>query len=589
MNNFNRLLGHLSGYRIKQLALLLFLMIVASILEIVSLGAVLPFLGVLTAPEQIFHHAYMQPLVAFLKLSEPSQLILPVTIIFIIAVLIAGIVRLLLLYVMIRLSYAIGADISINIYRRTLYQEYSVHIGRNSSEVINSIIVKANVVVSHILTPVLVLISSLMMLIGITIVLFTIDIGIALLIFTSFGLLYWLIVHYTKELLKNNSRIIADQSTQIVKALQEGLGGIRDILVDGAQKYYCQLYRDSDLPLRRASGNNQFISGAPRYIMEAIGMIFIAGLAYILTLREGGIMTAIPILGVVALGAQKLLPVLQQAYNSYSTIKGSKASFKDVLDLLDQSLPDYVDRPNPKPIQFKKEIELNNLGFCYEQESSWVLKGINLTLKKGSRIGFIGSTGSGKSTLIDIIMGLLPATEGGLLIDQQLIDSKNRRAWQAHISHVPQNIYLSDGSIEENIAFGIEKNKINHQRVRKAAQQAQISGLIEQWKDGYKTFIGEQGVRLSGGQRQRIGIARALYKQSNILIFDEATSALDSETELAVMKAIEELDSEVTILIIAHRLSTLKTCDVIIKLDGKGVISKVKYKDIINLNEKPKE
>ena len=357
----------------------------------------------------------------------------------------------------------------------------------------------------------------------------------------------------------------------MIKSLQEGLGGIRDVLIDGTQQFYCKLYRNADLPLRHASGNNQFISGSPKFAMEAIGMTLIAGFAYLMTQQEGGILTAIPVLGALALGAQRLLPALQLVYASYSKIKGSKSSFEDVLNLLDQQLPEYVDQPLPEPIPFAKEIKLNNLNFRYSEDTPWILKNVNLSLKKGSRIGFMGVTGSGKSTLLDIIMGLLPATEGGLMIDNQTINNQNRRAWQAHIAHVPQNIYLSDSTIEENIAFGIAKELIDHQRVKKAAQQAQIAELIEEWKDGYQTFVGERGIRLSGGQRQRIGIARALYKQANVLIFDEATSALDNETEQAVMDAIEGLGRDLTILIIAHRLTTLKDCDEVVNLNNNGI------------------
>ena len=256
------------------------------------------------------------------------------------------------------------------------------------------------------------------------------------------------------------------------------------------------------------------------------------------------------------------------------------------LNLLDQPLPEYADQPLPKPIPFSKEIKLNNLNFRYTEGSPWVLKNVNLSLKKGSHIGFIGVTGSGKSTLLDIIMGLLPATNGELIIDQLPLNNQNLRAWQAHIAHVPQNIYLSDGTIEENIAFGIENEEIDHQRVKKAAQQAQISELIGQWKDGYQTFVGERGIRLSGGQRQRIGIARALYKQASVLIFDEATSALDNETEQAVMDAIEGLDKELTILIIAHRLTTLKGCDKIVKLGKNNAINVLSYKEVLKLNDK---
>ena len=572
---------HLSKRRKKQFSMLLILMVVASISEVISVGAVLPFLGILTAPEQVYQHALMQPLIKYLEISGPDQLILPLTIVFIIAALFAGIIRLTLLYVTTRLSYATGADISINIYRRTLYQEYAVHVARNSSEVINGIINKTNTVISSILTPILMLMSSIILLIGIMGVLFFIDISIALTALLGFGFLYWMVIYYTRKQLKENSQCIANQSTMMIKSLQEGMGGIRDVLIDGTQQFYCQLYRNADLPLRRASGDNQFISGSPRYAMEAIGMVLIAILAYFMTQQQNGIAAAIPVLGALALGAQRLLPVLQQAYSSYSLIKGSKSSFEDVLNLLDQPLPEYADQPLPEPIPFAEEIKLNNLNFRYTEDSPWVLKNVNLSLKKGSRIGFMGVTGSGKSTLLDIIMGLLPATEGGLIIDNHTINTQNRRAWQAHIAHVPQNIYLSDSTIEENIAFGIEKEKIDHQRVKKAAQQAQIAELIEQWKDGYQTFVGERGIRLSGGQRQRIGIARALYKQANVLIFDEATSALDNETEQAVMDAIDDLGEEITILIIAHRLTTLKGCDEIIKLEKDFNVNIGTYKSII--------
>jgi ATP-binding cassette subfamily B protein len=581
-STFATLWHHLSKRRQKQFWVLLILMIIASLSEIISVGAVLPFLGILTAPEQVYQYPLMQPIIQILGLTEPSQLILPLTILFIITALLAGSIRLTLLYVMTRFSFATGADLSISIYRRTLYQEYAVHVSCNSSEVINSIVTKINTVINGILTPILIFISSIIILIGIIGALFVINISVALSAFIGFGLLYWLVVRYTKNQLKDNSQIIADQSTQMIKSLQEGLGGIRDVLIDGTQQFYCQLYRNADLPLRRASGNNQFISGSPRYAMEAIGMTLIAGLAYIMTQQEGGMVTAIPILGVLALGAQRLLPALQQAYGAYSTIKGANASFADVLNLLDQPLSEYADQPPPKPIPFEKEIKLTNLNFRYTEDSPWVLKNINLSLEKGARIGFIGVTGSGKSTLLDIIMGLLPATSGKLIIDQQPINNQNRRAWQAHIAHVPQNIYLSDSTIEENIAFGISKEQINRQQVEKAAKQAQISELIAEWKDGYQTFVGERGIRLSGGQRQRIGIARALYKKANVLIFDEATSALDNETEREVMRAIEEIGKEITVLIIAHRLTTLKGCDKIVKLDKNHTIHVGSYQEMID-------
>ena len=562
--------------------MLLILIFFASLVEVVSVGAVLPFLGVLTAPEQVYQHPLMQPLIQTLELSKPSQLVLPLTLLFIIAAVLAGSIRLLLLYIITRLTYATGADLGFKIYNLTLYQEYAIHVSRNSSEVINGILNKSSTVISSVIMPVVQFISATILIISIMAALLVIDTIVALSVFIGIGFLYLGIIRYSGKQLKENSKIIADKSTQLVKSLQEGLGGIRDVLIDNSQEFYSQLYRSADLPLRRASGNNAFIGGGPRFVLEAVGMTLIAVIAYIMSQKEGGIATAIPISGALALGAQRLLPALQQAYASFSSIRGVEASLKDVLDFLEQPLPEYVNQSSPAPISFEKEIKLTNLSFRYIKETPLVLENINLSIVKGERIGFMGVTGSGKSTLLDIIMGLLSPTDGKLTIDQKPINSQNQRAWQAHIAHVPQNIYLSDSTIEENIAFGIPIEKIDHQRVKKAAKQAQIADMIADLKDGYQTLVGERGVRLSGGQRQRINIARALYKKADVLIFDEATSALDSSTEQEVMKAIEGLGGQLTILIIAHRLTTLKGCDRILQFDKDNLLHEGSYQDMVN-------
>ncbi|PJC02866.1 MAG: ABC transporter ATP-binding protein, partial [Gallionellales bacterium CG_4_9_14_0_8_um_filter_59_50] len=390
------------------------------------------------------------------------------------------------------------------------------------------------------------------------------------------------IIRLTRKKLLTDSQCMARESVQVIKSLQEGLGGIRDVLIDGSQATYCQVYRNADLRLRRAQGNSAFISASPRYGMEALGMLLIAALAYSLAQQADGIAKAIPILGALALGAQRLLPVLQQAYGSWAGIQSGQAALQDTLNLLDQPLPSYADQPAAEPLSFKHTISLKQLAFRYSPQTPYVLEQINLTIAKGSRVGFIGTTGSGKSTLLDIVMGLLQPTDGTLEIDGQAVTTSNNRAWQAHIAHVPQAIFLADSAIEENIAFGVPPNQIDHERVRQAAQQAQIADIIETWPKQYQTFVGERGIRLSGGQRQRIGIARALYKQADVIIFDEATSALDNETEQAVMQAIEGLNEDLTILIIAHRLTTLKNCTQIVELSECGIKRTGSYQDIVN-------
>ena len=273
--------------------------------------------------------------------------------------------------------------------------------------------------------------------------------------------------------------------------------------------------------------------------------------------------------------------MLQQAYSAWSNILGAQAILIDIIDLLNQKLPKNIDQLKMNKFPFKKNILLKQLGFRYRPHSPHVLKNFNLTIAKGSRVGFVGTTGSGKSTLFDIIMGLLHPTEGILEVDGKQITSVNNYAWQANIAHVPQTIFLVDSSIEDNIAFGIPKDQIDIDRVQQAAKQAQIASTIESWPKKYQTLVGERGISLSGGQRQRIGIARALYKQANIIFFDEATSALDNETEDNVMQAIGSLSQDLTLLIIAHRVTTLKNCTQIVEISD-GMIKRVgSYKDIV--------
>lgn len=580
---FERLWQQISLRRRKQLGLLVIIMVLASFAEVISIGAVLPFLGVLVAPERMFENPLAQPLVNILGLTAANQMLLPLTMLFILAAVFSGAMRLILLWAQTRVGFAIGADFSIQIYQRTLYQPYSVHVARNSSHVIAGISGKTNSVIGSTLLPLISIISSSFILITVLVALIIIDPVVALAAFGGFGAIYGVVVFATKKRLARDSRRVSHESNQVIKALQEGLGGIRDVLIDGTQTSYCQIYRDADLPLRKAQASIQIIGQTPRYLVESLGIVLIAILAYELTRHESGVVGAIPVLGALALGAQRLLPILQHIYSCWINIRGGQASLHDVLELLGQPLPEYVDHPLPAPIAFNKSIQLEQVSFHYAADAPWVLRGIDLQICKGSRVGFMGTTGSGKSTLIDLVMGLLQPTEGRLVIDGVAITAQNHRAWQAHIAHVPQTIFLADTSIAENIAFGIPSDQIDMGRVKEVARQAQIAETIESWSQQYDTFVGERGIRLSGGQRQRIGIARALYKRANVIIFDEATSALDNDTERAVIQAINQMGHGITILMVAHRLSTLQTCDQIIELEHGRVKRAGSYETIIEV------
>lgn len=572
---------HISRRRRMQLSFLLIIIVVTSFTEILSIGAVLPFLTALTAPERIFENINLQPVIAALGIKSPGQILLPFAIIFGISALIAGAMRLILLWVSNRLSYSTGADISINIYRRTLYQSYAVHCSRNTSEIINGILNKTdNAILS--INLVLTFISSSVMLIAILIVLFIVNPLVAIIAFGGFGLIYIFIIYLIRNKLLTNSRLVSLESSYVIKSLQEGLGGIRDVLIDGTQATYCKVYHNADVALRRAQGNNLFIGTSPRFIMESLGMILITGLAYSLALQSEGYSEAIPTLGAMVLAAQRLLPVLQQTYQSWSGIHSGQISLRDTVELLDQPLPRYADQLIIKPLPFESKISLRSLGFRFSPDAPYIFKNLNLDIRKGSRLGIIGSSASGKSTLLDIIMGLLQPSHGKLVIDNKVISLNNQRNWQSHIAHVPQSIFLADTTIEENIAFGVAREDIDIQLVKKSAQQAQIADDIENLPKQYKSLVGERGIRLSGGQRQRIGIARALYKQAKVIIFDEATSALDNKTEKTVMQAIENLSKDLTLIIVAHRLSTLKNCTQIVEIGDLGIKRIGSYQNIVN-------
>lgn len=558
-------------------------MVISAFAELISLGAVLPFLSVLIAPDRILDYRFVAGLAKLLGATTGDQLILPITIIFALIALLAGIIRILLLWLSSRLVFACGADLSMEVYRRTLYQPYSVHLARNSSEVISGITGKVgNTVV--VIYQLVVIISSTILLAFTLFALMIINPAVALIAAVSFGTIYALITWSTRKKLYKNSQSISREQTQVIKALQEGLGGIRDVLLDSTQPVYCEIYRKSDHQFRRAQGDNNFIAQSPRYVMESIGIGLIAALSYGLSREAGGISTALPVLGALALGAQRMLPTLQQMYSAWSSILGSQVVLLDTLGLLEQKVPVEMLEPPPPPLHIKRVIHFEAVRFRYASDAPWVLDGIDLTIPKGSRVGFIGSTGSGKSTTLDLLMGLLSPTEGRLMVDDQIITGARVRAWQQTIAHVPQSIYLSDATMAENIAFGVPFSSIDMDRVQRAAKQAQIAEFIEGNSKGYQTHVGERGIRLSGGQRQRIGIARALYKQASLLVFDEATSALDSATEKSVMDAIEGLSKDLTILLIAHRLTTVKRCDTIVKIERGKLVAQGTYEQLIENN-----
>jgi ABC-type multidrug transport system fused ATPase/permease subunit len=564
-----RIWCHLSRRRRLQLAVLLLVMLASGLAELVSLGAVLPFLAVLSNPQQLWQQPLIQALALRVGYSQAQQLVLPATAAFALAAVLAALIRVLNLWLNGRLAAAVGSDLSFEAYRRTLYQPYQVHVQRNSSTLISAITAHIGNTVQA-LNAVLQIVSAVVVAAGLLIGLLLIDWLVAVSTAGLFGIAYSLVAATSRRRLQQNGARIAAASNQQVKALQEGLGAIRDVLLDGTQATYLELYRLADRPQRQLQNKNVFLGSFPRYALEALGLVAIAVLGGLLVLQRGSGAAVIPLLGALALGAQRLLPALQQIYSGWANLNSWNASLAAVIELLEQPLPQQ--QAVAAPLGLQQSLRLQCVRFRYAPELPEVLQGLDLEIRRGERIGLIGSTGSGKSTLVDLLMGLLVPGSGRLLVDgldlHDPAHAERLAGWRAAVAHVPQSIYLADSSIAENIAFGVPRQAIDLARVKQAAEHAQIAGFIESIPEGYATFVGERGIRLSGGQRQRIGIARALYRQANVLVLDEATAALDNATEQAVMEAVEGLSRELTIVMIAHRLSTVFGCDQVIRLEN---------------------
>ena len=567
-----RLWRHLRTRRKKQFVVVSLLMIVSAFAEVLTLGAVLPFITVLVQPERVFGYGPVADLAQLLNVNRAEDLVFPLACLFVGGALLSAAVRLVVVWSTTHLAMAIGADLCADAYERTLYQPYSTHIGRNTSDVMSGVVHKVEAVVNGMFGPLQTVIGSALTMVTVTVALVLIDPVVATVAMLSFGGGYVAVTWVFSARLKRNSQRIDREQTRVIKAIQEGIGGIRDVLIDGTQTVFLDQFRSADRPMRQAHGSNRVIQLAPRVVMEGVAMLLVSILAVVLSGRQGGIAGGLPVLGALVLGGQRLLPLYQQFYTAVTTILGYRASLTTALAILDQPMPANYGLQAAPPLEFHRELKFENLRFRYTENGPWVIDGVDLTIAKGTCVGVVGTTGCGKSTLLDLLMGLLTPVEGAVLVDEHVLEGNRLRAWQRSIAHVPQHIFLADASLTENIAFGIPVEDVSMERVREAASRAMIAEFIDGEPAGYATMVGERGIRLSGGQRQRIGIARALYKQASVLVFDEATSALDSLTEQSIVHSLADFDREVTVLLVAHRLSTLKDCDMIVEMNDGRIV-----------------
>lgn len=566
---------HISRRRKWQALVSVILTLAGGVAEIISLGAVVPFIAVLTAPEQVLQNPIASRIAGWAGIVAPREMIIPLSVLFCVAAIFAGVLRVAQLWFNIRFAQVVGSDLCAEVFRRTLYQPYTFHLDHNTSSLLTLIMGKVGAVTTGLQSA---LIFGTSVVLGLSIVgaLLAINAPLALGTAILLGTFYFIFARRSRFALEKNGEIQARESVKYVKVLQESLGGIRDVLLDNNQEFFLKIFRKSQRMSATAGSKNYVMGSIPRFVLEPAALLVLVGVAAALASSGSAVATMLPLMGVLVFGAQRLLPTLQQSYHMYSQIVGSNEATREVLVVLRRPLSVGAFLAPPLPMPFLKEIHLHQLSFSYGISSPLILDRVDMRIPKGARIGLVGKTGGGKSTTVDLIMGLLLPTAGSIEVDGLELSGDRMRAWQRTVAHVPQSIFLADVSLAENIAFGVPLPSIDFALVQHAARQAQIDEFIEQQALKYQALVGERGVRLSGGQRQRIGIARALYKRASVLIFDEATSALDSETEQAVMQSIEQLSRELTIILIAHRVTTVERCEAVYEVAG-GKIRLIDY------------
>lgn len=558
------------------------LMFLASVAEIVSIGSLIPVITALASPDKILNNAAFIPFPDVLSSGSVSEIQIILISVFSGLIIFSTFLRLLLVILQSKLGYAIGADIAYSIFNNSLNQRYQDFVEINSSEVTVAIIQKSRAAISSTLLPLMNLVLSMLMLSLAVAVLLYVNPVLTISTFLFFAFLYLLVIAINRKKLSINSIEISQKSNLLLKIVQESMGGFRDITLGRLQPVYTSLFWRNDRDVRLAQASNHVRAESPRYVVEAAGMLFVSWAAFFFINGGQTLDELMPIFGVLILGIQRMLPMMQKGFASWTQMRGEKDSLIDVLKLLHSTSAISSSRTTGLDIQFDNKISLSDMSFSYRTEGNSQLKNVNLDIVKGDFVGIVGASGAGKSTLLDIFMGLLEPNQGEITVDGRVITQENQTSWQKHVSHVPQTIFLADASIEANIAFGVKNDEIDKDRLSLSIDRAQLTELLKDLPNGVKTTVGERGIKLSGGQLQRIGLARAFYRQSSLLVLDEATSALDSKTEAKILKAVHESPEGDTVLMVAHRISTLTRCTKVLEVKNGHVKMYRSYEDFLN-------
>lgn len=589
----HQLFSLLTPSQVRQFYMLQLLVVVMAFTELVGIASIAPFMALVGDISLLEKDGLFAELYQFSGVSNPMDFLFYTGLAVLLMLAFSTVISMFTIWKLSLYAARIGTEIADRLYAHYMQQDWLFHASGSSAHLTKQVSTEAMRVTDQIIQPLMQMNAKVVLAVFISVSILIYDPLIAISGLLLFACAYFLLYKLVRKRLHANGLKMSHVFTQRFRLMNEGFGGIKDVLLLNRRYDFVERFQESGKAFAHARGTNTAISQVPRYFMEFIAFGAMISLVLLLIkLHQGNLGTVLPILAVYALAAFKLLPALQQIYSSIAQIKGNAAAFEAIKGDLEQSLktkqPSNTETTNTH-LPLHKQVSLNNITFSYPGKPSPAVKDLTLVIPKNSVIGLVGASGSGKSTAIDLLLGLLNPQKGELCIDDTCITPANKRAWQNTLGFVPQSIYLSEGSIAENVAFGLPVKDINLEQVNKALELANLTELVEQLPQGIQTQVGERGVQLSGGQRQRIGIARALYHEADVLVFDEATSALDGITEKIIMEAIHDFSGKKTIIMIAHRLKTVQKCDIIYMMDKGKIIDQGTYQQLLANNPKFKE
>jgi len=588
-----QLFALLTDEQLKHFYVLQVLVVVMAFTELLGIASIAPFMALVGDMSILESNGVFAQLYQLSGLNDPMDFLFYTGVFVLVMLTFSTLVSMFTIWKLSIFGARIGTELADRLYSYYMQQSWQFHASGSSAQLTKQVSTEAARISNGIIQPLVRMNAKLVLALFISVGIVIYEPLIAILGLFIFSLAYFLLYRLVRKKLVSNGQKLSNVSTQRFRLMNEGFGGIKDVLLLNRSHDFIERFHNSGKVFARAQGTNIAISQVPRYFVELIAFGAMISLVLVLIkLHSGNLGEVLPILAVYALAAFKLLPALQQIYASVSTIKGNVAAFEAVKKDLERSFENqksFNETPSPISISLHKSIVLQQIEFSYPGKEIAAVDGVSMSIPANSVIGLVGSSGSGKSTLIDLLLGLLTPQHGSLYVDDIRITANNRRAWQNLLGFVPQSIFLSEGTIAENIAFGVPAKDINLEQVNKALTLANLSELVNQLPEGINTKVGERGVKLSGGQRQRIGIARALYHEAQVLVFDEATSALDGITEKIVMDAIHEFSGKKTIIMIAHRLKTVEKCDLIYFMEHGKIVDRGTYQDLVVRNLKFKE